>query len=1297
MECKYKKYKLLLIVLIIIIIISQLVFSTSNCPGYDDNTYCWILGSQGDDCAVTCSAESSTCVDDNWNDNSTCSIQKALGNGCGSCDSAKVTYYPASQNGGTICMYRSGGNQTCRGEDADYSRACACNLNDFILSITITSPINNSYSKSSITNINGTTNKLANITYSIDGATNITACYNCTSFNNLTDSLSEGPHNITIYGTAYSDSILSDISKVAFIVDTTAPKSITNLKNQSQGHTWIYWNWTNPGDADFNHTEVWINETFYANVSSPDNFYNATGLTSFTSYEIQTKTVDHAGNINSTWVNDTGETSRGPPTVSLETPIDKHFSNSLEVTFNCSATDNINLQNITLYGNWGSGWHANETKNVSGTSNSTTFTKNLSSNVYLWNCLTYNDGELSGWANSNRTLRINYSDYYVSTTGSDSIGNGTSGNPWRTIQYAIDKVYSGDTIYIENGIYEENIDVNKTINLIGEGRQNTTINASTPTDHIFYVTANNTNISGFKAIGGNRDMINGFYLNNVHDCNISSNIISNNNIGIEILNSHNNIIENNNVNVSYRYGIYIFDSDNNTIKNNIISLSSFYGINIYTSHSNNFTSNIFKKNVNLESGLANDSNNTYYSNQFLDNMNTFSQLETNSQIGTTGSRIDFNFTMKHFNGSDCSSCTYTLDLSPTELNLENSSDGAIVYGNFTPTKRGIYSLKINITDTINNSEVRKYVFLISVNSTDKVDYYFRNIYPTHGQTKSYGSTTDVGSLLFEKPSSSENRNCAGWVGFPLDKLPRYLLGSFRNVNYSIWYQTDEDGYTGIQKSGDFSTSVDYNFTVSTTSKKLGEFNFTINWTNDYFWIWHWMTIKLKGHSVYIYSNSTDPSYANITYLYSDTPAIKNISNKDIQILSATSPPSDLNNATIILDGEGSTNLIIQMYNTSLNYSASYNETNCNDSECNFTQSGGEISFNLDLVDGEHALNIINQQAPNITVNSPENNATINQSYTLINLTLSDINDDILTVWVYKNNSLANTSYNIPSNSFFTYNWTNLTNGDYNWSAKVSDGGYNTTTPTYNFSVSIASSEEEDSSGTDSSSDSSNPTNSFWKSTYLVNEDEFEQGITRNRAVGARFKITINYTPHHIGVVALNTTNVTINVSSETQQATLNTGETKKFDVTNDSYYDLSVKLNSIEDNEANLTLKKINEKIIVEIPNNNTSTNQTLTDNNITQTNTSTGNISNNKTSSTQEKEEKQISVSWLLIVIPILIALIISFFIIRRHKKKKHIFYEEQDNSEIQETIKQDQTEKQDDNRMQEEIETQNKEDILG
>ncbi len=84
------------------------------------------------------------------------------------------------------------------------------------------------------------------------------------------------------------------------------PGSVSGLLNSSDGYSWIVWNWTNPADYDFDHVEVWINKTFFANTSG--NYTNVTGLYHNTEYEIQTITVDISLNKNTTWINDSAST-----------------------------------------------------------------------------------------------------------------------------------------------------------------------------------------------------------------------------------------------------------------------------------------------------------------------------------------------------------------------------------------------------------------------------------------------------------------------------------------------------------------------------------------------------------------------------------------------------------------------------------------------------------------------------------------------------------------------------------------------------------------------------------------------------------------------------------------------------------------------------------------------------------------------------------------------------------------------------------------------------------------------------
>ena len=95
-----------------------------------------------------------------------------------------------------------------------------------------------------------------------------------------------------------------------------------------------------------------------------------------------------------------------PPNVTLISPADNSVDDDGTVVFNCSAEDDFNLVNMTLYGNWGGSWHANETKSLSGISDSVSFSKNLINGIYAWNCLAYDNASQSNWANSNWTINV---------------------------------------------------------------------------------------------------------------------------------------------------------------------------------------------------------------------------------------------------------------------------------------------------------------------------------------------------------------------------------------------------------------------------------------------------------------------------------------------------------------------------------------------------------------------------------------------------------------------------------------------------------------------------------------------------------------------------------------------------------------------------------------------------------------------------------------------------------------------------------------------------------------------------
>jgi len=104
--------------------------------------------------------------------------------------------------------------------------------------------------------------------------------------------------------------------------------------------------------------------------------------------------------------------------------------------------------------------------------------------------------------------------WHVATTGSDSTGDGSSDNPFATIQKGVDVAIDMDTVYVSNGIYEGGIVIsNKAISLIGESREGTKINQpiSSPQISIVDCQAGTTRVENFIIKHGSSNIGGGIY------------------------------------------------------------------------------------------------------------------------------------------------------------------------------------------------------------------------------------------------------------------------------------------------------------------------------------------------------------------------------------------------------------------------------------------------------------------------------------------------------------------------------------------------------------------------------------------------------------------------------------------------------------------------------------------------------------------------------------------------------------------------------------------------------------------
>ena len=114
-----------------------------------------------------------------------------------------------------------------------------------------------------------------------------------------------------------------------------------------------------------------------------------------------------------------------------------------------------------------------------------------------------------------------------------------------SIQDAVNAVASGGTVYVWNGTYNEDIDVTKTVSIIGNGSKNCIVWTDDLGKAVFWVNANYVIITGFNLTGGGA----GVTIRGADYCNVSNNIMYNNKIGVWVawIYSPSNWVEHNTV------------------------------------------------------------------------------------------------------------------------------------------------------------------------------------------------------------------------------------------------------------------------------------------------------------------------------------------------------------------------------------------------------------------------------------------------------------------------------------------------------------------------------------------------------------------------------------------------------------------------------------------------------------------------------------------------------------------------------------------------------------------------------
>jgi parallel beta-helix repeat protein len=190
------------------------------------------------------------------------------------------------------------------------------------------------------------------------------------------------------------------------------------------------------------------------------------------------------------------------------------------------------------------------------------------------------------------------------------------------IQDAIDNATAGDTIIVRDGMYVENVVINKSITLRGENRNSTILDGNRSS--VIRVTANNTTISNVtlrnaRDYPADDSTQAGIALWGVRGCMIKNITVYNNTVGVYLEYSDNNTVR-----ASYLvFGstgveIIAMNSYNNIIDGNWIEGNDYNGIMLFSAPSNTVTNNyVYNNSVGIYS--YDSSGSFIYQNQFIEN------------------------------------------------------------------------------------------------------------------------------------------------------------------------------------------------------------------------------------------------------------------------------------------------------------------------------------------------------------------------------------------------------------------------------------------------------------------------------------------------------------------------------------------------------------------------------------------------------------------------------------------------------------------------------------------------------
>ena len=217
---------------------------------------------------------------------------------------------------------------------------------------------------------------------------------------------------------------------------------------------------------------------------------------------------------------------------------------------------------------------------------------------------------------SSNSLLLTQQIIYVDDDNTQGPWNGTLQYPYQYIQDAIDTAQSGDCIYVFNGIYYENIYIDKQVTIMGEYKKTTIIDGSNE-DKTVSISCDNVTLTNCTVQNcGNFFQDAGIFIQADH-CLINNTILWNNTEGIYLWNA-NHITINKNSFTSCKNGLNLKSSNDNMISSNIFS-NNLQAICLEQSSTNTIQKNIITHNQDGISVMVNCNQNLIVKNHIASN------------------------------------------------------------------------------------------------------------------------------------------------------------------------------------------------------------------------------------------------------------------------------------------------------------------------------------------------------------------------------------------------------------------------------------------------------------------------------------------------------------------------------------------------------------------------------------------------------------------------------------------------------------------------------------------------------